>query len=208
MQIQTTRFGAVTIEEGDLIILPEGLLGFNDLRKFVILEDPDDLVFAWLQSCEKPQVAFPILEPELFSSEYKVRLNKTDRELIKLPAVASGAPGAADSKSAAVSVVASAKTGDRSIRVFTIVTIPNDVTLMTANLKAPIILNIASRLAKQVVTQDNDHPIKHPIFNELQQRLFSGVTAGSATPGAPAHAPHGGVAVRVSCATNSRTLVP
>ncbi len=148
MQIQTTRFGAVSIEESDLITLPEGLLGFNDLRKFVILEDPDDLVFAWLQSCEKPGVAFPVLEPELFSSDYRVRLAKADRETLKL-------------------------TADGTFRLFTIVNIPNDVTLMTANLKAPIAMNVATRIAKQVVTQENDHSIKFPIFIELQQRLLT-----------------------------------
>jgi hypothetical protein len=84
MQIQTTRFGVVAVEKSDLITLTEGLLGFNDLKTFVILEDPDDLIFAWLQSCEKPAVAFPILEPELFSADYKVRLTKADRESIGL----------------------------------------------------------------------------------------------------------------------------
>ncbi len=146
MQIQTTRFGSVTINEKDLISIPEGILGFNDLKKFVILEDPDDLIFAWLQSCDKAHVAFPILEPEMYMSDYKARLNKSDREALGL------------------------SEGQES-RAFTIVTIPTDATLMTANLKAPIIVNSQKRIAKQVVTQENDHPIKHPIFAELQQRV-------------------------------------
>lgn len=162
MQIQTTRFGVVAVEKSDLITLTEGLLGFNDLKTFVILEDPDDLIFAWLQSCEKPAVAFPILEPELFSADYKVRLTKADRESIGLDSSA-------------------AETQRADFKIFTIVTIPNDVMQMTANLKAPIALNVGKRLAKQVVTQDNDHPIKHPIFNELQQRLVTGAGAVAAS---------------------------
>ena len=52
MIIKTTRFGEVTIQNEDLLTFPEGLLGFQDLRTFVLLDDPNDDIFAWLQSCE------------------------------------------------------------------------------------------------------------------------------------------------------------
>lgn len=152
IQVQTTRFGQVSIQQEDVITLVDPMLGFPDLRKFVILEDPDDLVFAWLQSCENPAIAFAVLEPELFASDYNVTLGKNDKEALKL-------------------------TSDIGKRIFNIVTIPEDVTKMTANMKAPFVVNVNNRLAKQVVTQENDHPIKHPIFAELQKRLLqSGLT--------------------------------
>lgn len=188
MQIQTTRFGAVAVEQSDLITLPEGLIGFNDLKKFVILEDPDDLIFAWLQSCERPAIAFPILEPELFSSDYRVRLTRSDREALAL------APGVAVADQA----------GASEFRTFTIVTIPQDVTLMTANLKAPVVLNVAKRLGKQIVTQDNDHPIKHPIFSELQKRLVAGTSAslpGVHSPSTTSAGAPKGISVRLKKST-------
>lgn len=170
MQIQTTRFGAVEVQNTDVISFPDGILGFADLKKFVILEDPDDLVFAWLQSCDNPGIAFPVLEPELFTNDYKVKLSKNDREALKLE-------------------------GDERVRIFNIVTIPSDVTQMTANMKAPVVVNVAAHVAKQVVTQENDNPIKHPIFNELQQRLLQNKvpqrTAGPLTAST-------GVAVRIT----------
>ncbi|MBK9294370.1 MAG: flagellar assembly protein FliW [Oligoflexia bacterium] len=149
MEIQTSRFGVVNIQENDVLTLTDPILGFPDLKKFVILEDPDDLVFAWFQSCENKFIAFAILEPELFAADYKVKLGKNDKEALQVaePDV---------------------------VRVFNIVTIPDDVTQMTANLKAPLVVNVAKRLVKQVVTQENDHPIRHPIFNELQARLSQG----------------------------------
>jgi flagellar assembly factor FliW len=146
MQVQTTRFGLVTITETDVITFNEGLLGFSDLRKFVLLDDPNDEIFAWLQSCEKPAVAFPILEPELFTQDYKVKLSKHDLESVKLMPT-------------------------ESFRMFTIVTIPQDVTQMTANLKAPVVVNVKTKLAKQIVAQENDYSIKFPMFIELQRRL-------------------------------------
>jgi flagellar assembly factor FliW len=56
-------------------------------------------------------------------------------------------------------------------RYFSIVTIPEDPTLMTANLKAPIVVNIEARTARQCVLQDNNLAIREPIFTKLQQRV-------------------------------------
>jgi hypothetical protein len=44
---------------------------------------------------------------------------------------------------------------------------------MTANLKAPLVINTKEKIAKQVVLQENDQPIKHPMFKELRARLTS-----------------------------------
>ena len=146
MQIQTSRFGTVTISNDDLLLFPEGILGFNDLRNFVLLEDPSDEIFAWLQSCENPGIAFPVLEPELFTTAYSVTLSKSDLEALGLRE----------------------QTG---FRVFTIVTIPEDPINMTANLKAPLVINVKKRVGRQCVLQDNKLAICEPIFASLQQRL-------------------------------------
>jgi len=146
MRIQTSRFGSVEITEEDQIRFPEGLLGFNTLRNFVLLDDPHDEIFAWLQSCEEPAIAFPVLEPELFTQNYQPNLTKYDLDSLGL-------------------------TSMQGSRVFMIITIPEDPTKMTANLKAPIIINVAGRMARQVVLQDNQLAIREPIFTLLQQRV-------------------------------------
>jgi len=174
MQIQTTRFGKVNLSENDLVTFTEGLLGFSELRKFVLLDDPNDEIFAWLQSCEKPAVAFPILEPELFTSSYNIKLSKHDLEALKL-AADSGGGGIASRH-----------------RIFSIITIPADVTQMTANLKAPIVINVKERLAKQIVAQENDFQIKFPVFIELQKRVVQNPQAEIKS-----HAAEWGVAIKL-----------
>jgi flagellar assembly factor FliW len=148
LTIKTTRFGQVSFQLADLFNFPEGILGFQDLRKFVLLDDPNDDIFAWLQSCEEPGVAFPVLEPELFSEKISINLAKTDLDILRLTDSAQG-------------------------RQFCIVTIPNDPTLMTANLKAPIVVNVQEKIARQCVLQDNTLAIREPIFKKLQQRVVS-----------------------------------
>lgn len=146
MVIQTSRFGQVSLKTEDILTFSEGILGFADLRQFVLLDDPSDEIFAWLQSCESAQIAFPVLEPELFSDTYKVNLTKSDLEGVKL-------------------------SDQTKARYFSIITIPDDPTQMTANLKAPIVINVEKRLARQCVLQDNNLAIREPIFTKLQQRV-------------------------------------
>lgn len=146
MIVHTSRFGAVTITTDDVIHFPEGLLGFNELRRFILLDDPSDEIFAWLQSCEEPGIAFPLLEPELFTPSYLVQLTKHDLETL----------GMQDTN---------------GVRCFTIITIPQDPTQMTANMKAPIVINVQKRVARQCVLQDNSLQIREPIFTRLQQRV-------------------------------------
>jgi flagellar assembly factor FliW len=147
MDIQTSRFGRVQFDPEDVIDFPEGILGFGHVKKYILVEDPFDEVFIWLQSCDGSDIAFPILEPQLFSATYKVDLNKHDLESLKLSSM------------------------DGS-RVFSIVTIPENISMMTANLKAPIIINVSQRMARQCVLQDNDLPIREPIFKALQSRVY------------------------------------
>lgn len=146
LKIQTTRFGQVQFGTDDIIAFPEGILGFADLKKFILLDDPNDDIFAWLQSCDEPAIAFPVLEPELFAQAYNITLAKTDFEALKMNSM------------------------DRA-RAFCIITIPEDPTAMTANLKAPIVINVPLRMARQCVLQDNNLAIREPIFARLQQRV-------------------------------------
>ncbi len=149
--IQTSRFGQVQVDQNDLLVFAEGLLGFQDLKKFVLLDDPNDDIFAWLQSCDSPAIAFPVLEPELFAENYKISLNKTDLEALSAP-------------------------NTSKARAFCIVTIPEDPTQMTANMKAPVVINIENRKARQCVLQDNSLAIREPIFTKLQARVVANPT--------------------------------
>lgn len=151
MIIATTRFGQVEIKNEDILTFAEGLLGFADLKKFVLLDDPSDEIFAWLQSCDASAIAFPLLEPEIFSDTYNVTMSKSDMEALKVKE-------------------------QKDAHYFSIITIPEDPTQMTANMKAPIVINMKEKLARQCVLQDNNLAIREPIFKKLQQRVVNSPT--------------------------------
>jgi flagellar assembly factor FliW len=152
MRVNTTRFGEIDCLPEDQLEFKEGLLGFLQLRHFVILDDPNDEIFAWLQSCEAPEIAFPVLEPEIFASETPLQIPRSDYEALALKST-------------------------EGSKIFCIVTIPVDPTQMTANMKAPILINTKDRIARQCVLQDNNLAIREPIFVKLQQRVMENPTA-------------------------------
>lgn len=144
MVVETTRFGTITVEEDDILTFPEGMLGFSKIHQYVLVERTDDSLFLWLQALKKPSVAFPLLEPQLFEMGYRVELPEEDQKTLELDNL-------------------------KHAKVYAIITIPSDPTLMTANLKAPIVVNLKARVAKQVILHDAEYPIRKAIYGDLQQ---------------------------------------
>lgn len=148
MAIQTARFGQLKFADDEIVEFPQGVFGFPDLRKFALVDPADDTLILWMQSLEQPQIALPLLEPKIFKLDYTARLSATELRELKLENMSSSA-------------------------VFSILTIPDDISMMSANLKAPIILNLKLRIGRQVVLQENEYGIKHLMFHELKKHLVT-----------------------------------
>ncbi len=148
MIIKTGRFGELRVEKSEEILIPNGLLGFPEDRRFCIVDPGDDTLILWLQSLDNPDVVFPILEPKVFRTDFKVTLSGADQRELGLTKLDTGS-------------------------VFCVLTIPEDVTQMTANLKAPLVIHRDLQIAKQVVLQENEYSIKHLMFKELKAHLIT-----------------------------------
>jgi flagellar assembly factor FliW len=148
MVVQTGRFGRLEVQESDLISIPGGILGFPEYSRFCLVDPGDDVLIIWLQSLENPELAIPLLEPKIFKPDYTVRLSAAELRELRLDNVNQSA-------------------------VFTLLTIGDDIAQMSANLKAPLVINLRERLAKQVVLQENEYTIKHPMFKELRAHLMT-----------------------------------
>lgn len=148
MIVKTGRFGQITVNEEEKIQFPAGVLGFPELTQFCLVDPGDETLILWLQSLENPQVAFPILEPKIFKPDYVARLSALELRELKLENINQSA-------------------------VFTILTIPEDVIQMTANTKAPLVVNLRDQVGRQVVLQENEYQIRHPMFRELKLHLVT-----------------------------------
>lgn len=154
MQVNTIRFGSLEVNENDIITFSSGLLGFEHLTRFFIVDPADDTLILWLQSVDSADVAFPVLEPKIFKADYKVRLSASELRLLSLDAIVGN-----------------------SVLVYSILTIPEDVTKMTANLKAPIVINTADQRGRQVVLQENDYTVRCAIYKDLLSVVMSSMNS-------------------------------
>jgi len=144
MKYNFPRFGELEISDNEIIIFNEGLFGFENLHNYVIIKGDEDNIFDYLQSVEDLNVTFIITKPEYFKNDYI--LNIPDKDLDEL--------GTKDVK---------------NIIDYAIVTIPENIENMTANLQGPIIINNINKKAKQTISLNNSYHTKHKILEELSK---------------------------------------
>jgi len=148
VKINTTRFGELEVEKSDMITFKEGLLGFENLKNFFVVDPGDQTLILWLQSSDQSSLAFPIIEPKIFKPEYSVKLVPSEMQSLNLENI-------------------------NDAVVYSILTIPQVVTEMNANLKAPIIINNKSKLGRQIVLQDSKLEVKFPMYLELKKYIVN-----------------------------------
>ena len=142
MIIHTVKFGDIDIEESRIFDFVLPIIGFNELSKYVILEQDKDALFKWLQSVEEPALAFPIISVASLDYEYSVDL--TDSVINDL-----------DIKNA------------ESLLVMNITSIPQDNPRgTTINLLAPLIFNLDNQKAGQIVLSGSGYDISYPMFKK------------------------------------------
>lgn len=148
MTIQTKLFGNISVDEEKKIYFENGIIGFPDLKSFLIIfdeEKKESARISWLQSVEEPGFAIPVMNPLLADQKYNPIVN--DELLESL--------GELDSDEMLVLVT---------------VTIPAKIQKMSVNLKAPIIINAITRKACQIVVENEEYLVKYPVYEVFQSK--------------------------------------
>ena len=81
MKVQTKAYGEIEIEDRQRISFPRGLFGFEELHDFVLL-DATQQPFYWLQSVERVEVAFVLIDPKFFRPDYTPEVDPLELEEI------------------------------------------------------------------------------------------------------------------------------
>jgi flagellar assembly factor FliW len=138
MQIVTQRFGVLDIEPGDVVRFPQGLLGMEDCRHWVLVTHGADDPVVWLQSTVRPSLALATVNPAWFVPGYSLRLPRSELAPLRLDRLADAQ---------VLAVVARQPTLQSSAAT-------------TLNLKAPLVINVPLRLGRQVVAS-GDAPLRY-----------------------------------------------
>jgi flagellar assembly factor FliW len=75
MLIETSRFGTLDLDEGAFIEFPWGIPGFEQVKRYVLLEHGQG-PFQWLQAVDEPNLAFVVCDPEVIGLRYSVPREK------------------------------------------------------------------------------------------------------------------------------------
>lgn len=148
VKVKTTRFGELEVNPDDILTFSEGLLGFENLKKYFVVDPGDSTLILWLQSTEDEKVAFPIIEPKIFKPDYIAKLLPADLNGLELESLSNA-------------------------KLYAILTIPSNVVEMSANLKAPIVINSQKKVGKQIVLQDSKLSVKHEMYKELKTYIVN-----------------------------------
>ena len=141
--IKGTRLGDIEVTEGKIITFPYGLLGFEKMKRYVLLTPNPSSPFRWFQSVDNPELAFVVVNPLVFHPTYDM----------KIPAAQLDVIACKDAKNLAVLVI---------------VTIPEDPAKMTANLAGPLLINTKNMTGVQAVLGDEEYSTEHPILKEFE----------------------------------------
>ena len=143
MKVLTKAYGEMEIEDKQLIHFPHGLLGFEELREFVLLDAAQE-PFYWLQSRERVDVAFVLIDPLFFRPDYTPDVDAAEMEEVNIAS-------------------------EEDLLVLSIVTIPANSSQMTANLQGPLLLNRRTHIGRQSISTNPRWGVRHGIADELAQ---------------------------------------
>ncbi len=143
MKILTKIFGEIEINEEKVLTFDEGIIGFPDLNRFMLIHDADDdkKTVSWLQSLDEPAFAMPVVDPLAVDPTYNPIV---EDELLK----------------------SLGEITEEDLIVLVTMTVPRDVKKATVNLKAPFVVNSKNLKACQIILEDDRYLVKHPINKE------------------------------------------
>ena len=149
MRVNTKNFGIIDISEDKIITFDNGIIGFEDYKKYTLIYDVDskekaDAAIIGLQSMDEPTLALPILKPAYVRPDYDPVV---DSELLSC---------------------LGDNIKDEDLLIFVTITVPTDITKMTCNLKAPIVIDSETLKGVQLIVDNEDYLVKYPIYDYLK----------------------------------------
>ncbi len=147
MVAETKFFGTIDIEDEKIIRFPNGIIGFENLKNFALIYDSEReerSKISWLQSMDEPLMVLPVISPLELMEDYAPVIEDELMKNIGDPA-------------------------DADVLIFVTLSIPSDLTKMTANLKAPFIINTVDRKAMQVIVENEDYKVKFNAYEAIEK---------------------------------------
>ncbi|WP_039042129.1 flagellar assembly protein FliW [Sporosarcina sp. ZBG7A] len=144
MSVQTKFHGEVDIETISQWTFPKGLPGLEDEKKFVLLPIEGNDSLQVMQSVGRPEIALIVSNPYTLVSNYSFEIDEPTIELL-------------DIKS------------QEDVMVLAVMTMKQPIESSTVNLQAPLIFNINSKTAKQMILNNAKYQLRQSIGQPVEK---------------------------------------
>ncbi|MBU3180665.1 flagellar assembly protein FliW [Clostridium psychrophilum] len=141
MELVTKYHGVREYSNEDIIVFKKGLPGFKELKNFIVFPLEKNNVLNILHSVEDVDVGLVLISPFTIIKDYEFKIPDSYIKELKI-------------------------VKPEEVLVLTTVTLSSDIENITANLKAPIIINIKEKLGEQLILDNDKYKIKEPLFIE------------------------------------------
>ena len=146
MEYVTKLFGKIDVDDSKVITFPEGLLGFPDMKRFALIFDSDNSDakgLNFLASLDEPAFVMPVVPAVAVKPDYSPQISaEVEKSIGELT--------------------------EDNVLILVTMTLPSNITEMTVNLNAPIIINADTGKAAQSVVENEGYDIKYPIYDALK----------------------------------------
>lgn len=154
MKLTTIRFGEIEIDPDNIITFEQGIPGFVDQKRFVIVRMEEGGPFHFLQEVDEGYLSFIITDPFVFHQHYEFKIPDTVQQQLKI-------------------------TKQEDVAIWSIITLVESIEDATINLLGPIIINTKDKLGKQIILQDSPYLVKQPLIKQQQAEKRGGADASS-----------------------------
>ena len=150
MKLSTKHFGEMEIDEKGIIDFPEGVPGFGNTRRYIFINNEEEgSPFKWMQCVDLPELAFAVVDPFAIKKDYDIEINDDVIDKLRIEKA-------------------------EDALVYSIVVVPEDISKISMNLKAPVIINSSNKMGAQVVLDTDRYSVRHYILEELRRQEEAG----------------------------------
>lgn len=139
MLIKTKDFDYVDISEEDILNFPQGIYGYESVKKYVLLNNPENEWMMHLQSTDDSNPRLILLDPYMFIDNYNPVLPDGTLRLLKA-------------------------SGIEDLCFFVVAVIPDNIKNISVNLKSPILVNFNEKIGAQVILENKDYSTRTRLF--------------------------------------------
>jgi flagellar assembly factor FliW len=143
--METKNFGTISFEPDSELEFPRGLPGFDSRKRFVAVRFVESDPLVYLQSLEDPGLCFITAPVQAVDPKYRLKISSEDIEQLGLPLARQPRIG---EDVLALTVVSIRESGP------------------TANLLAPVLVNLQNRKAVQAVSEEQGYSHQHVLLPE------------------------------------------